>query len=475
MGRAGQALTPRAGYRFPAVPLLFTFAFLAVLAGVSHASEQAWLALALIPLVMSFQRMNAYRFLVVVLASYIVFFPAHLLGSRFEAGFVPDTLVFMFVFMLVLSRWKRDAVGPMPLNTTVFPMYAFVIYVLILTVRALSSGMPVQYIALDVRSVLYLPVGAALLALDGEDREPKKIFLLLASFVLFSSVHSTWVIGQFAASMERVLSWNEIFVSDAVIISALLLEMPVRGKLKWLLGICLALNVAALIVIQTRGLWLSTVFALALIYGFRTIASRTLKLSVFIWSLLLLVLVLIGGNLLLSSLTGTSLQDIILKRFTSIEPDEFINPYTSIGYRVHESWTVWDQRTIFGHGTGATLHIFTTLYRPGFYMDWWSIHNGYFEILHKFGFVGLGIFLWMYTALLTSGWRKARSGSRATALFGNIIVAVLLNHAFVSITAGYFLRWGTVVLMLLYFINGKLGSRKGAFRRVGESTTTSGA
>ena len=104
-------------------------------------------------------------------------------------------------------------------------------------------------------------------------------------------------------------------------------------------------------------------------------------------------------------------------------------------------------------------------------MDWWSIHNGYFEILHKFGFVGLGIFLWMYAALIASGWRKAHSASRATALFGNIVVAVLVNHAFVSITAGYFLRWGTAVLMLLYFINGKLESSAGRLRRVDEKPT----
>jgi hypothetical protein len=459
MDHSGQALNPQGGYRFQADRLFFTFAFLAALAGISHALEQPWLAVALIPLAMLFQRMNAYRFLVLIFAGYLVFFPPHMAGSNLVIGFVTDGLFAAFALLLLFSRWMGDKFTAVRMDSVFLPMYAFTAYVLVLAAAGLYAGTPFMYVFYDTRSVLYLPLGAALLSVDGYGREPKKVFLLLSSFVFLSSIHSLWAAFKFASSMSRVVTWNEIFLSDAVIVSAFLLEAKVGKKVKWLLGAGLLINLIGLVATQTRGLWLSTVLALALVYGIRAVASKTLRLPALIWGAVFAVLVMVVINLAMASLTGMSLEDLVIKRFAAdIEPDELINPYTSIGYRIHESWVIWDQRTFFGHGTGALLHLFSTLYRPGYYLDWWAIHSGYFEILHKWGFVGLGIFLWMFWALFASGWRKARSNSKATALFGSVIIAVLANHAFVSVTSGYFLRWSSIVLTLLYFITGKLDS-----------------
>jgi hypothetical protein len=475
MGPTGQALRLRDGYRFQAGPLLFTFAFLAVLAGFSHAFKQPWVTFALIPLAMLFQRMNAYRFLLLVFAAFIIFFPGNFPGSSIIFALVPDGLTLAFILLMALSWWTEKASMPIPVNRVLLPMYLFTAYVLLLSARSVLAGTSLGYIVFDLRGILYLPLGSLLLALDGREREPKKVFLLLAAFVFFCSVHSMWAIYEFAGSMNRAVTWNEIFLSDAVIVSALLLEMPVGKRTRWLLGTGLALNILGLLVTQTRGLWLSTVFAVALIYGIRALASRTIRFSALAWSLLLLTVAAVAANTLVASLIGISLRDVVMERVAVIEPDELINPFTSGGYRIHESWTVWDQRSLFGHGTGATLHLFSTLYKPGYYMNWWSIHSGYFEILHKFGFVGLGIFLWMLGALLLSGWRKARSGSRTTALYGNVIVAVLVNHAVVSVSSGYLMKWATLVFMLFYFILGKLESPGSLKRGTAKSAPPIGA
>jgi hypothetical protein len=135
---------------------------------------------------------------------------------------------------------------------------------------------------------------------------------------------------------------------------------------------------------------------------------------------------------------------------------ELADPFSSMGYRLHESWAIWDQRTFFGHGTGATLRLYFTQLGLSQFYDWWSIHSGYFEILHKYGFLGLGIFTWMYVAFLIRAKRHLASPDKFTQIFGGVLFAVLVNHAVVSITTGYFLRWAVLLWIILFFASEKL-------------------
>jgi O-antigen ligase len=160
-----------------------------------------------------------------------------------------------------------------------------------------------------------------------------------------------------------------------------------------------------------------------------------------------------------------SLVGFIKGRFTVEGFEEIVNPWSSMGYRIHEAWAVWDERTLLGHGPGAPIHLFFTQLKIDKFIDWWAIHSGYFEYLHKFGFVGLGIILWMFGSYYFLARRMTKSSSRAVAAFGGIISAVLMNTAIVSITSGYFFRHGVIVWVLLFFIAERLRPRLDAQRK----------
>ena len=241
--------------------------------------------------------------------------------------------------------------------------------------------------------------------------------------------------------------------------------------MKWTLRACLALSTVGLLITQTRGLWISTFVALMVFYVFDLFRGKKFQPGRLLKTLLIGAIVLIATNVLFALVTGSTLLQFIVKRMQGDSLTGLIDPFTSMGYRIHEAWTVWDKRTLFGHGPGATLHVYFTAGEFPKFMDWWSIHSGYFEFLHKYGFVGLGIILWMFGAYFLLAWRLAGSTSRAESAFGAIIATVILNTLIVSITSGYLFRHGVIIWVPLFFIAERLRDRgrPGPARLVGDA------
>jgi O-antigen ligase len=161
-------------------------------------------------------------------------------------------------------------------------------------------------------------------------------------------------------------------------------------------------------------------------------------------------LILLGAaEILLRVSTGKGLEGYLLDRLTAHQAGELVNPWSSLGYRIHESLAVWEKRTWFGHGSGARLYLFFTQLGMSKYINWWSIHSEYFEMLHKYGFVGLGIFLWFLGAVLIRARRLAMQGARFPSAIGFVALITLVNHCVVSITSGFLVRENVMLYMAM--------------------------
>jgi len=444
------ALTLRpASYRFGGLKLLFICVYLGVVAALSHASAIPHAGILLVPLALVFQRLNVYRFLVLVFAGTIVFFPPGWPGSFLYFLFTPDILIITFVILAILA--VKPTTLRLPLYGPMVPLYAFVAYALILAIPPIVNGGKADSIAFDLKAILTLLLIPLVIKLDEYGREPKKIYLLLFTFVLLTSLHSLVVIGQFLVTRYRVESWNEIFVSDAILATVALLSLPFSKGTKRGLWAALGLTIFALIAIQTRGLWLSTLFALGFYAVAMFVTSTRFEIRTVVRSALWLAGLAIVVNYGATLVIGQSIADLFLNRLAGFSPTELADPYSSMGYRLHESWAIWDERTFFGHGTGATIRLFFTQLGVNGYIDWWAIHSGYFELLHKFGFFGLALFAWLYVSIFHRGWRLARKPSRHAKVFGILVMTLVINHAVVSITSGYFLRWAVLIWILLIY------------------------
>ncbi len=351
----------------------------------------------LLPLILAFNA-TPFRFLMVLAASYFLFFQPYNPTSNFFLFSIPDSLVAVFVVLAFFSR-EKPLVFRLPRSAAFWSLYVFVAYVLILSIHSFGKYGADVYVVRDVKNALYLLLAPMILAGEKEETDLKKVFFVFFSIILLTTCYSTLGLLDFLVGKERFVTWNEIIISDSVIACALFLSgIRLSPKIRRFFGICLIICIAGLIVTQTRGLWLSTSACLLFFY-----AGMTFKnFSQIKFSSLMRRIVVIGGTAALIYLVFITvfrirLLDFVVHRLMAFDEHELIDPYSSLGYRLNESFVVWEKASFFGHGPGARVHLFFTQIGFSKFMDWWSIHSGFLDLLHKYGFLGLAIFLFMYS------------------------------------------------------------------------------
>jgi hypothetical protein len=125
---------------------------------------------------------------------------------------------------------------------------------------------------------------------------------------------------------------------------------------------------------------------------------------------------------------------------TITDNTELINPFSSLGYRIYESVSVWLKRSLWGHGTGAYLYLFQTQMGRMKFLYWQSIHCEYMEILHKWGFFGLGLYFVFIATYLFQSFKLFISKKKFVSLIGAIAFLTFSNTLIISVTSGYMFR-----------------------------------
>ena len=428
--------------------LVAALAFLAVTGIVTQVTQFSWLGFALSPLPLLFYRMDAFRMVLLTMAGYILFYEGSQAGSNFLFFNTPDSMMLVFIAMTLFFSRGPGSIS-IPVSAGLVPLYAFILYGLALSVAPIIQFGFEFYVMRDVKCLLFLALVPLLCRRDEPLFDPKNIFRILVAIVGFTSLHSLIELAGFFATGNRLLTWNEIYFSDAVLLIPILLTLNPEKRTRMFLYACLAICLLGLLATQTRGLWLSTLITFFLYGALRLARSKTIKIGAVVRSAQIALAMLIAGEAILRLSLGVGILEFIQSRMMAHSNNELINPYSSLGYRIHESLVVWEKRTWFGHGSGARLYLYFTQMGMSKFINWWSIHSEYFEILHKYGFVGLGIFMVFLIGLIRRAYRIAMHGKAFPSAMGFLAFSIMINHCLVSITSGYLIRENIMLLMVL--------------------------
>jgi hypothetical protein len=423
------------------------FVYLGIISLITHFTRQTWFGFFFAPLPMLFLRMDHFRFMLLAFSGYLLYFPGNLPGSNFLFFNTPDSLVLAYIGLYLFNR-GGFAVFSLPVSPGLIPLYAFILYGFALSVGPVLEFGTDFYVMRDIKNLCFLLL-VPLLGRAGEPMfAPKALFRILCGILGFTSLHAAIVLVNFLTTGERVLTWNEVFFADGVLLVPILLGLDLSKRIRGFLFASLVLCLMGLLACQTRGLWISAA-ASFLVYGaLRIRKAGLIGLDEFRKRLPVVILLLLSAEAILRLSSGTGLGGFLLHRLTAHSANELINPWSSLGYRIHESLVVWQKRTWFGHGSGARLYLFFTQLGMSKFINWWSIHSQYFAILHKYGFIGLGLFLWFLAATLRRALRLAMRGARYPSTIGFAALITLINHCLVSITSGYLIRENVMLYMV---------------------------
>ncbi|MFC1585059.1 O-antigen ligase family protein [Fibrobacterota bacterium] len=422
--------------------ILISLLYLTALSLASHFLRQDVLAFGLLPFLFILLpvRMDAHNILLAYFACTLVFFEAGKTGSFVSFFYAHDSLLIVFLVLFFLKR-KELSRFTVPVNANLLMLYLFLGYALVMSFVSLPALGMDFYLLLDTKTLVtlaFLPVffTANLYA-------PRRIFNFFILLLSLISIHGLVCIVRYLTTFERVMTWNEIYLSDGFIISLILFRISKSAKLKLFLFASSFISLVGIVISQTRGIWLSTILSVCLYLFFirKEISLKALKMAFSLILFSFILFSLVNNNF--------NLSNVISSRMVAYDKNELSKSNTSLGYRIYESYQVWKEKSFFGHGSGARIYLYNPFINPDKFISWWSIHSEYFELLHKYGFLGLTLFSLFLFLLIRSALRISRRRNKVVSAFGFVVFIILVNHSMVSITSGYFIREHIVVLLLL--------------------------
>lgn len=384
-----------------------------------------------------------------------------LITSRIKFFLIPEIFIGIILFLIVFRR-KDIFKVKIPITLLFFSLYVYVIYCCIMTIPTLQRYGFDPYVLLDLNDNLMLLLAPVIFIY--KKITFKNYVLILMVIILSSAIFGMIINFSYFTSPNRKLTWNEPFFADALILSIILLLFLKNNVAKKILIVCIVVCFFAMIFTQTRSIWLSFTVCLILFFiaklviNFKKFSRIFLKISI-------ALLVLVG----LQGFFNNQLTGLITNRLSDFKIEELINPTSSTGYRIYESYMVIQKASMFGYGSGARIHLVDTIGNTKWH-HWWSIHNEYIEILHKYGFIGLGLFLLLLSIFFFKSIVLVFHRNSTLQTIGLITFLVMLQHCIISITSGYLIRDNIVPFLALLFALVETGwQRRKFYNRVAHS------
>jgi hypothetical protein len=424
------------------------------------------LSLMLVPLPLLAFKFNTFRFLIYYSGVNLFFAETFLVGSNFYFLRTADACLIVFLTLYFIQRPAFSITFPRSGVLAVF--YLYIAYVFIMAINPLVSKGGDYWLFYDLKK--YIVLATTVFFCSQPIFGPKKIVVILLAFIFFTDLYGLSTLGRFLLSHERQITWNEIYFSNMFIVSIVLIPLLRHRTLKISLSVGAFILGCSILATQTRSVWLSSAVCtfIYLMFFFRK-AVHGIDGKKFLRVVLLLGIAVLFVEIVMNLAFNTDLAAFIIGRMSKFQNNELISPFSSLGYRMYESYSVWTNRTFWGHGTGAYLYLIQTQFPDKKFMYWWSIHSEYIEILHKWGFVGLALYFLFLGAFLFKSFQLFFSGKKFISSVGAVAFFTMLNTAVISITSGYMMRvnmlmWDIVIIGIVVYY-GNRGRRPAPKRR----------
>jgi hypothetical protein len=437
--------------------IIGSFVYLFVLAIIMQSSELQFIGMALAPLPLFLFRFNSYHVIIFYFACNLFFFPASDVGANFYFMQIGDAVLIAYFLCYFLTK-KNFFTFVLPRNVMVLSLYVFIIYIMIRSVGPVMSKGYEVWLFYDIKK--YLSLALVAFFCSQQIFGPKKITGILLCVIFFTILHGLVSITFFFFTHERQLTWNEIYFGNIPIVCFVLFNVVQELKYKIFLTVSTMICFIGMLATQTRSIWLSTGVCLAayLLYQF-IIKIKNIEIGQVIKTLFLVGLMVVIVQVLMQLFLGIDLGTYLIKRLTSFNTGDQANPFSSIGYRFYESYCVWLQHTFWGHGTGARLFLFETQGGTYKFINWWSIHSEYMEIIHKWGIFGLGLYFVFIAFFIKQSFQLMLSKKKFISAIGAVTFLTFVNTLVISLTSGYAMRANMIIYdvllvsMVSYYIN----------------------
>lgn len=217
-----------------------------------------------------------------------------------------------------------------------------------------------------------------------------------------------------------------------------------------------------LVASQSRATWISAMITIPLVLHLRKRKrstsqddnSHAIGLG---WLVLLLVMAGIGFN-------RQMLLERITPDLTAVESPPSNNPATSdkrssLGYRLKAQkfgLEKWKEHPLIGWGTASTRQLIADAELPELWheptQEWLNhLHNGYLELLVRFGLVGIGIFLssvisLLWSFLIKGVWGELQARNLSWLFVGALVMTVIWTGGVFQMTNRAWQAYWTLLL-----------------------------
>ncbi|MCH8496372.1 MAG: O-antigen ligase family protein [Balneolales bacterium] len=338
-------------------------------------------------------------------------------------------LLFSFLPMLATAQFRfENAVDNMVFTFYLVIGFGIVISILFRdpTTSLIGSGAAFSTI------VLYFPLRKYL-----SNEGNRRIFLMTAFLVIFAVVIRNFV-NYRQIVIQATMAWelelartavNEIVILFGAVLFLVLFSYSKGFKQRILYGILFIAPFLGLLLTQSRGYWLTFIFAVIIIIFLAGKRERVFAISI-------IAIIGVTGATIAVLFFAEEVQFVLAgltERFSTLGAT---SQDLSLMERVAESQTVWEaikSRPITGYGMGGQYLRYNMILENTYALSNYA-HNGYVAIWFKFGIGGLLVVLTLYFTILLKAYQCFKKHPSALyrqislAIFTVIAVIFILNN-----------------------------------------------
>lgn len=308
-------------------------------------------------------------------------------------------LASMALFVLVQGRLQMVE-SPLRL-----PIFLLLGWVMVAALNGYQRGNELKLILQDARSLSFYVLFFFVVILVTERRTILSFLRLLAVCVpmvfalgvLFAARGEGMAVGYVEVGVSRFPAPDDVFLMSSVMVASLLVVWPsARRRPKWLWGL-LVISLLGLVLSFVRGNWVAFVASLFYLLLVLRVRERMRLVA----GVLVLACLLTAGT----AIVRPALLRSVVSRAVAV---------TAVGDR-NVQWRLIENRAvgqqikqspILGNGLGKDYLFDWSRYGVKPYYKTY-IHNDYYWFVHRLGFIGLGVFLWLALAYLLP-WMRYR-------------------------------------------------------------------
>lgn len=285
------------------------------------------------------------------------------------------------------------------------------------------------------REFLYIPLFILIFRDNQSRRWGMYAFLTAMGITLFLSywmVITGWEVGKGTPESPFIFK-NYITQGLLISLAAYFIAVYIwqTSQQRWLGSIIVFLAIYNVLFMSAGRTGYLILFCLILLFCYQIYRLRGLLISS-------LVLAFVSVFIYMSS-------DILQQRINKVSYDwqdyQQGETHTSVGKRLEfyqNSWTLFTQKPIFGHGTGSFSHQYQQLANQIGIEPTTNPHSDYVMIAVQWGLIGVGVFICLLSGLwYTTRYLRTPDRFQAQGLVITIVVGCLINSLWLDNTEGH--------------------------------------